>query len=330
MALTKHKGIAIKAIVNVLPKNKVDNLTLDLIEESVRQKLVDHTGIRYRRKSVLKVEQLFEKGIKETLAITGWNTSDVDVLICVTQTPELSIPSVSCKLHGILNLNQQTLCYDINSGCSGYVYGLQTVASILSTINKKNPKALLCCGDVSTLLLASDDQATQPIFSDAVSVTAITYDDNNTNVTARFNLETIGSGQKAIHTEIDEHQNKIMRLNGIDVFAYSVKFVPQNIEVLLQSSNTATEKPSFYVFHQANKIINDAIAKKLQLNESQVPQTLYQYGNTASASIPITLCTCLNQINNHWVLLSGFGVGFSVASGLIKLSDIISHKTIEI
>lgn len=329
MALTKHQGVTVKAIVNVLPKNQVDNLSLSIVDKTLRQKLVEHTGIRYRRKSSQSVEQLFEQGIKETISLTGWSADDIDILICVTQTPELSIPSTSCKLHGNLGLSQQTLCYDINSGCSGFVYGLQTIASILPTINKKNPKALLCCGDVSSHLLASDDQATQPIFSDAVSVTAITYNADHSEITARFNLETIGTGQKAIHTEVDDCRNKIMRLNGIDVFAYSVKYVPQNIEALIQSSNTITEKPNLYVFHQANKIINDAIAKKLHLNETLVPQTLYEYGNTASASIPLTLCTRINQ-NNGWVLLSGYGVGFSVASALIKLPDFVLHKTIEV
>ena len=122
---------------------------------------------------------------------------------------------------------------------------------------------------------------------------------------------------------------KTMRLNGIDVFAYSVKYVPQNIEALIENAQKPDELPETYVFHQANKLINDAVIRKLNLNIDRVPNTLNQYGNTASASIPITLCTRLNEINK-WVLLSGFGVGFSVASALIKLSDFVPHKTIEI
>lgn len=329
MALTKHHGIAIKAIVNVMPKTTADNLELSLIDEEVRHKLVEHTGIRYRRISEQPVKNLFDCGIKETLALTGWNADDIDVLICVTQTPDLSIPSIACQLHGDLQFNQQTLCYDINSGCSGYVYGLQTIASILSSINKDRPKALLCCGDVSTHLLAKNDTSTQPIFSDVISVTAIEHNKNDDNITARFNLETFGSGQKAIYTEATTHDKKIMRLNGIDVFAYSVKYVPQNIDTLIASADMPEELPQLYVFHQANKLINDAITKKLNLNGDMVPQTLQQYGNTASASIPITLCTRLSN-NNKWVLLSGFGVGFSVASALIKLPNFVPHKTVEI
>jgi 3-oxoacyl-[acyl-carrier-protein] synthase-3 len=329
MAITKHCGIKIKGIVNVIPALTEDNLQLPIIEENERQKLVEHTGIRYRRISRFPVKYLFTKGIKEVMELTGWTNDDIDILICVTQTTELSIPSLACQLHGDLEFNQQTICYDINSGCSGYVYGLQTIASILPTITRKNPRALLCCGDVSSHLLSPDDTSTQPIFSDAISVTAIEFDSNDNSVNARFNLETIGKGQTAIYTEMNSLNKKTMRLNGIDVFAYSIKYVPQNIVTLIQSSETHDELPEAYVFHQANKLINDSIIRKLNLNTDKVPNTLNQYGNTASASIPITLCTRLNEINN-WVLLSGFGVGFSVASALIKLSNFVPHKTIEI
>jgi 3-oxoacyl-[acyl-carrier-protein] synthase-3 len=329
MAISKHCGIKIKGIVNVIPAHIEDNLQLPIIDEKERQKLVEHTGIRYRRISKLPVKSLFSRGIKEVMELTSWTHDDVDILICVTQTTELSIPSVACQLHGDLNFNQQTICYDINAGCSGYVYGLQTIASILPTLNGKKPRALLCCGDVSTHLLSPDDTSTQPIFSDAVSVTAVEFDPNDNTITARFNLETIGKGQTAIYAEMNALNKKTMRLNGIDVFAYSVKYVPQNIEALIENAQKPYELPETYVFHQANKLINDAIIRILNLNTDRVPNTLNTYGNTASASIPITLCTRLNETNN-WVLLSGFGVGFSVASALIKLSDFVPHKTIEI
>jgi 3-oxoacyl-[acyl-carrier-protein] synthase-3 len=329
MALTKHRGVKIKGIVNVIPELTEDNLQLTIINKEERVKLVEHTGIRYRRISSLPVKNLFARGIKEAMELTGWNYDEIDVLICVTQTPELSLPSIACQLHGDLGLKQQTICYDINSGCSGYVYGFHTVASILSSISKDKPRALLCCGDVSTHLLSPEDTSTRPIFSDAISVTAIEYNANDNNITARFNLETMGSGQSAIYAELNAQNNKIMRLNGIDVFAYSVKYVPQNIETLIKSAEMPDEMPSLYVFHQANKLINDAISKKLKLTSDMVPHTLEIYGNTASASIPITLCSRLNEMNN-WILLSGFGVGFSVASVLVKVSDFVPHKTIEI
>ena len=329
MAITKHHGVKIQGIVNVIPEQQVDNLNLTLIEKSERQKLIDYTGIRFRRLSKLPVKSLFARGVQELLELKGWRHDEIDLLICVTQTHETSIPSIACQLHGELNFTQQTMCYDINSGCSGYVYGLQTIASILATINKDHTRAILCCGDVSTHLLSENDTSTQPIFSDAISVTAVEYDSKETDIKAYFNLETIGKGQKAIYTEINNENKKIMRLNGIDVFAYSVKYVPQNIQELIDTAKISKESISVYIFHQANKLINDAVVRKLNLHDELVPQTLGIYGNTASASIPITLCTSINKIDK-WVILSGFGVGFSVASAAIKLPQSLQCKTIEI
>jgi 3-oxoacyl-[acyl-carrier-protein] synthase-3 len=116
-----------------------------------------------------------------------------------------------------------------------------------------------------------------------------------------------------------EDQNQYMRLNGIDVFNYSLKLVPNNILDLLKFAEKNIEFPDLYVFHQANKVINDAISRKLKLDIEKVPCSLYEFGNTASASIPLTLGSNWNKtiINSGWILLSGFGVGFSLASALI-------------
>ena len=123
-----------------------------------------------------------------------------------------------------------------------------------------------------------------------------------------------------------------MRLNGIDVFGYSIKHVPQNISTILNAANLNITDPSCYILHQANKLINDAICKKLNIPMQIAPQTLGKHGNTASASIPITLCENLNLISpsNNIALLCGFGVGFSVASALIQISENLPHKLIEI
>lgn len=333
MAITKHQGLCLKAIVNVLPSNVEDNLDLALIAHAdERQKLIDHTGIRFRRITQKPVLDLFKIGIEDIFKLVDWSINEMDVLICVTQSPDSNMPSVACKLHGDLNFNQQTLCYDINAGCSGYVYGLQTIAAILATINKPNPKAILCCGDTSSKMLFKNDTATQPIFSDAVSVTAITYNTKEQPNQTYFNLETFGSGQKAIYTEINTLNEKKMRLNGIDVFNYSVKYVPQNINALLMAANISLVEPTAYILHQANKLINDAICKKLTITAEKAPQTLTKYGNTASASIPITLCHLLNLINHNpnWIVLCGFGVGFSVASALIYIPANLPHKLLEI
>lgn len=318
MAKTSFTGISIGGIVNVLPEARHDNMELGLLAEKERAHFVEVTGIRYRHlfEAENQIVSLFHQGVEQLLINLGWQTNDVDALICVTQTAQANVPAVSCKLHGNLGFKAHTIVFDINLGCSGYTYGLGVIYALLSGLKKDGAKAILCCGDISSQLIEATDKTTVPIFSDAISVTGIEYRNDNLN-TADFCFETFGSGQKAIYTEHKQGRT-YMRLNGIDVFNYSVKTVPPHVKELLHFANRTDA--DVYIFHQANKVINDAIAKKLGIAHL-TPSTLHNFGNTASASIPITLHHYLqnNQANNQVALLCGFGVGFSVASALVTI-----------
>lgn len=324
MALSRHTGTEIVGIVTVLPKETEDNLELDLLTPEERQALVNHTGIRFRRVAPKEttIRDLFERAIERLLEKTGWEKESIYVLICVTQSPEMIIPSVSCRLHGDLDFPNHTMCFDINSGCSGFVYGLNTVSGLLSGITDRNSRAILCCGDLSTHLISQSDKSVRPIFSDGVSAIAIERNHQNTEISGYFNLGTAGKGQQAIEIKENESGERKMQLNGIDVFGYSVKLVPQNIQDLVNFSQHSIDFPDLFVFHQANKLINESIRKKLSVPEEKVPYSLTDYGNTASASIPLTLGTVwkTHRATSGWILVSGFGVGFSVASALIRFN----------
>lgn len=325
MALTKHRGIEITGIVNVVPAPTEDNLELDLLTPEERTALVNHTGIRFRKvaPASLTIRDLFEKAIVKLLDKTGWKKEEVEVLICVTQSPEMIIPSVSCRLHGDLKFPTSTMCFDINSGCSGFVYGLNTIGALLSGMENKNAKAILCCGDLSTHLITPTDKSVRPIFSDGVAAIAVERNADNEEITGYFNLETDGTGQHAIEMQ-EEAGVQAMKLNGIDVFGYSVKLVPENISKLMEFSQQEMSFPDLFVFHQANKLINESIRRKLVIPENKVPYSISDYGNTASASIPMTLGTGWKDAkkSSGWIVVSGFGVGFSVASALIRFNPL--------
>jgi 3-oxoacyl-[acyl-carrier-protein] synthase-3 len=231
-----------------------------------------------------------------------------------------------------MKLDNKTMCYDINSGCSGFVYGLQTIQSIMQGFNQENVRALLCCGDLSSQLIEENDNTTKPIFSDGISIIGIESTDDKSEITGYFNLETAGQGQSAIFTSKGADDKKYMRLNGIDIYNYSVKYVPKNIIDLLEFASKELNFPDYYIFHQANKLINESIRKKLGLDELVVPSSLYEFGNTASASIPLTLNTIWEDQSKKsgWILISGFGVGFSMASGFIKFEPDLCMQPIEI
>lgn len=321
MALSKVNGIKIKGITSALPLNKEDNLNLSGLDLQQKEEIVKHTGIRYRhvlKKKDTSIKELFKKAINQLMESLNWDANSVDVLIVVTQTAQMPIPSLACEIHGELNFPATALAYDINSGCSGFVYGLHTASQLLTSLDQESKRAILCCGDISSSLTEENDMAVKPIFSDAVSAIGLEWD---ANTESYFNLETFGKGKKAISLEKNTTGNW-MRMDGIDVFNYAIKYVPNNIKTLLNKYAGETLNPEMYILHQANLLINKSIIKSIDVEENLAPNSLYNFGNTASASIPLTFSLNWPNQKTGWVLFSGFGVGFSVASALVKIDDV--------
>lgn len=331
MAFSQHQGPRIVGISNVIATHIEDNLTLSYMKQDESEAFVKHTGIRYRRvaSKELNILDFFEQGINQIIAKTKWDLDSINVLICVTQSPNHIIPSVSNRIHGNLRFTAHTLCFDIVSGCSGLIYGLNVVFGILKSLHKEKSRAILCCGDLSTQLIDSTDASVHPIFSDGISTLAIENNHKQANEISYFNLETFGSAQHAIAMDDKSHK---MKLNGIDVFTNSLKWVPQNIDNLLQFAKKNSDFPDAFVFHQANQLINESIRKKMNIHSEKFPSSINQFGNTASASIPITLASCNQQIKrqSNYMLLAGFGVGFSVASTLLHFEPEFCENTFEL
>jgi 3-oxoacyl-[acyl-carrier-protein] synthase-3 len=122
-------------------------------------------------------------------------------------------------------------------------------------------------------------------------------------------------------------------LNGIDVFNFSVNEVPKNTEELLRFAGKEKSAIDYFIFHQANLLINEAIRKKLKLSAEQVPYSLRDFGNTSSATIPVTLVTRLREKISAQPLkmvFSGFGVGLSWSSACIETSPLVCPPLVEV
>ena len=260
------------------------------------------------------IEDYFLKVASRLLHSNQIGADQVAALVVVCQTPSLPIPSVACQLQGALGLSSACYALDINMGCSGFVYGMQVAASVLEGA-EQGKCALVLAGDFSSRIVDPEDAATSMIFSDAVAGALLSYADSSAST---YNLESLGQGAKAIYSE-RVGTDVFMRLNGIDVFAQSLGHVPGHLRRLWESAglDKADELPHY--LHQANKVINQAISKELKL--SNAPSSIERYGNTSSASIPITM---MHQPYTGEAILCGFGVGFSVASAHVQLSPSLS------
>ena len=256
---------------------------------------------------------------------------EIDALIVVTQSPDYLIPATAIIVQNRLGLPHTTIAFDVNLGCSGYPFGLHLLGSMISAGGVK--KALLLVGDRSA-------NVKDPLFSDAGTATALEFDASAPPM--HFDLNSDGSGYKAIMLPAGGHREPFgvqhlipkrdehgvlhwpadLMLDGPAVLSFSTQRVPPAVQRLLEYAKVDKEQVDYFVFHQANRMINETIRKKLGLPAEKVPSTLHDLGNTSGASLPVTMTARLHeQLSNgkHKLVLGGFGIGLSWGTAIVDI-----------
>lgn len=342
MAQFSLRGAKVCGIAATVPKTKESNRDYELLSDAERSMFIRTTGIEERHVAINgeTTGDLCVNSAEVLIRDLNWNKEEIDLLIFVSQSPDHFLPATSIIAQDRLGLKKSTAAFDINLGCSGYVYGLSVAASMMATGGFR--KALLLVGDISTAALNRKDKSTWPLFGDCGTATAIEY---NRDYEMHFNLQSDGSGKEAIiipHGGIrhpiteeslveKEYEPGITRhlrnlwLNGLDVFNFSVREAPPNVNELLSVSGKSAEQVDFLIMHQANFLMNETIRKKLKFPAEKTPYTLKQYGNTSSASIPLTIVHQLSAEKDQHrnLLLAAFGVGLSWGSCYLETDNLV-------
>ncbi len=344
-------NIQVSGIAAAVPKEIESNLDYDLLSDSEKKLLIKTTGVEERRVAPkgLTTSDLCYQAAEKLLKELDWQKENIQIIIFLSQSRDYYLPATSIILQDRLGLSKNCMAFDIGLGCSGFVYGLSVIGGIMSSTGLK--KGLLMMGDISSATCSKDDKSTYPLFGDAGTVTAIEFNENAKAI--NFQLNSDGSGHEAIIIpdggirnlvskesfdvkEIEKGINRCnlnLALNGLDVFNFSVTEVPKSIKEFFDYTNTNTDQYDYFLMHQANKLMNETIRKKLKFPEDKVPYSIQKYGNTSSASIPLTIVSALNkQIKSKSLnlLIAGFGVGLSWGVVSLKTDKIICPELIEV
>lgn len=350
MAVFTVPNVKLSGLAACVPHQVEDNQNFSLLSENERALFIKTVGIRYRRVAAAGVtaSDLCFAAAEKLLTDLNWNRQEIKVLVFVTQTPDYLIPNTSSILQEKLKLPKDCLAFDVNLGCSGYVYGLSIVGSLLQ--NMTGGKALLLVGDVSTKTISMQDKSTAPLFSDAGTATGLEY---SLNHEFHLNLQTDGKEFDDIMIpdggfrnpvsessfELKEYEGGILRsdmamkLDGLKIFNFALREIEPNIHALLKEKGIDKAAIDYFVFHQANLLMLESVRKKLAVEPEKVPYSLYDYGNTSSATIPLTMVVKLREAlisRKLNLLLSGFGVGLSWGSAYIETQNIVCSELIEI
>lgn len=349
MAQFSSHGMNIAGISVAVPEPWENNTDSPFLEEAERSTFIKTTGIEKRHiaRTGQITSDLMIASADQIIDALKWNKSEIDLVVCISQSPDYLLPSTSIIIQDKLGLSKSAAAFDITLGCSGYVYGLSVINSMMATGGFR--KALLLAGDISSHSLNKKDKSTWPLFGDAATATALEYDPS---VRASYRLHSDGSGYEAIIVPDGGMRNPIsadtyveqqyeagvvrhrrnLWLKGFDIFNFSVREVPKDITALLDFANVASDDVDHFVFHQANFLMNETIRKKLKIPAEKVPYSLKEFGNTSSATIPVTIVSQLRDRLNvpRKLVLSGFGVGLSWASCVIDTRNIVCPEVLYI
>ena len=276
-------GSTIKAIEYYLPNKIENNKTLKKNNPKLNvSRISEKTGInnRYISGENETVIDISLKCIKKIFK--KFPKNKIDLIILVTQTSPYRIPTTACILQDKLGLRKNIIAFDINLGCSGFLYALRMASSLIQSKQIKN--GLIVCADTYTKYISKNNTACRPIFSDAAA--AVLVSKNKINKIGPFELGADGSGADAL--ELPMGSNEII-MHGAKVLTFAMSIVPQNVNLLLKKTKIKKDKIDKFIFHQASKYILDNINRVLSLKKDQIFENYNKVGNTISASIPIAL-----------------------------------------
>ena len=315
-------------------------------------KIVNNSSVQTRRivTSDVTASDLCVDATKPLLEQLGWERDSIDLLVFVTQTPDYILPATAYSIHDRLGLADRCLTFDVNLGCSGFTHGLMLIRSLLQS--GVGQRALLLCGDTISKIAGLNDRGTCLLFGDAGTATAIELDDRKPDQFRAASWGSEGSGYSSLivpggafrdpwkpeflQEEEAEDGNRRhrtdLKMDGAKIFQFTIRRVPPMVREVLEKANWTAEKVDAFVFHQANKFIIDYLRRKLKVPEEKVPTCLEEFGNTSSASIPLTLITRMAEqlAQPQKLVFVGFGVGLSWSAIAMETRDIITLPLIEV
>ena len=196
MAFLEFKNVRISGISAGVPKHVEYNKDYPYFEEGEAEKYIASTSVRERRIADPGVcsSDLCYSAAERLIEDLGWDKSEIECLLFVSQTADYILPATSCILQERLGLPESCYAMDISLGCSGWVYGLSVITSLLSSGQIK--KGLLLSGEICHLQSSPLDKSAYPLFGDAGTATALEYQEGYEPV--RFHFSTDGSGYEAI------------------------------------------------------------------------------------------------------------------------------------
>ncbi len=316
----------ITGIASYVPDDVLDNEELSRIVDTSDEWITTRVGIKERR--VLKNGKgssfLGTKAVKKLLEETGTSPDDVDVLICITSNPDYRFPSTaSVIMHncGMDGMGKKCYGFDIQAACAGFVVGTYVANALIKSQLYK--KIIVVCAEKMTSMTDYQDRATCPLFGDAGAAVLIEPTENLAEgiIDGIYHIDGSGlehlvykaggSARPASHETVEAREHFVYQ-EGRAVYRHAVVDMLTSTRDVMKRNNLTNETIDWFVPHQANLRIIEAVGARLGIPEEKILVNIQHRGNTSAASIPL----CLDE-NKHLlkkgdkIVLTAFGAGFT-------------------
>ncbi|MBQ9882221.1 MAG: ketoacyl-ACP synthase III [Synergistes sp.] len=256
------------------------------------------------------------------------NRDEIGILVFVTQSPDYGRPNTAGVLQKRLSLPQNCACFEVNLGCSGFIYGLEMTCAMLNASNSDN--ALLVLGETATKVTHPNDRSTAMLYGDSGAAVLLAKKKGAPEIICtlksdgdRFDAIIVPAGgfrhpgmphDSYIGRDGNERTLYDVCMDGTAVFTFTISDIPPAIKMFLADTGTSVEDYDCFSMHQANLFILKQLVKRAKIPADKMPVTIGRYGNTGAISVPLTLCDrygTAGECGVIRVLGAGFGIGLS-------------------
>lgn len=317
------------------PDNIVTNEDIAKRVDTNDEWIVQRTGIRERRIGSIEKNEypsgMAKRAAEAAIKDAGIDKEEIELILFSVTLPDMAFPNTASHLQALLGLTNKCGCLDINAACSGWLYGLKMANAMIQTGDYK--KILLVGCEMSSAFNNWDDRNTCILFGDGCGAVILSAEDENSK--SRVIGSVLGSdsskkdsliipkggARSPITHEILNNNEQFCSMDGQTVFKAAVKTMVTHAAQLIEQSGLSIDDINWFIPHQANLRIIEAVAKMANYPMEQVITTVDKYANTSSASIPAALDEAVREgkiKRGDYILMTAFGAGLTSAGCIIR------------
>ena len=314
-------GIKLIGTGSALPAQEVTNFDLEKKVDTSDEWITTRTGIKSRHYCGEGEHHLSLclAAARQAMERSGVAPAEVGVCLVATLTQDTMTPSAACVLQKELGLPEDTVCFDLNAACAGFVYGLHTAECLLAASARKVGLVIGC--EVLSRITDFTDRSTCVLFGDGAGAAVVEWREDYPSLCAVMGSR--GNRDVLMIPGVNTGAASYIHMDGKEVFRFAVEVLPRCAKEVAARAGIGLDQVDHFVFHQANQRILDFAIKKLRLDPEKCAGNIAHTGNTSAASVPILLDELVRSGQLHSgqkVLCAGFGGGLTWAGALLQLA----------